>query len=114
MCARSLRGNHRPAPEIAELGADHGLPLDVAAVQARYVDLVILGQLDPGNAQASVDCPPPEDIGRPALVVPDVSAYAATGRHALVDWNASRQASRAIGGDALPLFADLVGHGADG
>lgn len=90
-----------------EWRATHGFPVDVAAVQARYVDLVILGQLDPGNAQASVDCPPPEDIalsvGRPVLVVPYVGA-AATGRHALVAWNASREATRAIG-DALPLLA---------
>lgn len=91
-----------------EWRATHGFPADVAAVQARYVDLVILGQLNPMDAQASVDCPPPEDValsvGRPVLVVPYVGAYAATSRHALVAWNASREATRAIG-DALPLLA---------
>jgi nucleotide-binding universal stress UspA family protein len=86
----------------------HGFPVDVAVVQARYADLVILGQLDPENAQASVDCPPPEDmalsVGRPVLVVPYVGRYAAVGQHALVAWNASREATRAIN-DALPLLA---------
>jgi nucleotide-binding universal stress UspA family protein len=91
-----------------EWRAAHGFPVDVAPVQARYVDLAILGQLDPKNAQASVDCPPPEDIalstGRPVLVMPHVGQYSAAGKRALVAWNASREATRAIN-DALPLLA---------
>jgi nucleotide-binding universal stress UspA family protein len=92
---------------VTEWRATHGFPVDVAAVQARYVDLVILGQLEPGNAQASVDCPPPEDIalsvGRPVLVAPYLGQYSAAGKRALVAWNASREATRAIN-DALPLL----------
>jgi len=91
-----------------EWRAAHGFPVDAAVVQARYVDLVILGQLEPGNALASVDCPPPEEValsvGRPVLVVPYVGQYAAAGPRALVAWNASREATRAIN-DALPLLA---------
>jgi nucleotide-binding universal stress UspA family protein len=91
-----------------EWRSTHGFPVDVLAVQARYVDLVILGQLDPWIAQASVDCPRPEDIalsvGRPVLAVPYVGTYAAMGQHVLVAWNASREATRAIS-DALPLLA---------
>lgn len=91
-----------------EWRATHGFPVDVAAVQGRYADLVIAGQLEPKNAFASVDCPPPEDlalsIGRPVLVVPHDGQYSAAGKRALVAWNASREATRAVN-DALPLLA---------
>jgi len=91
-----------------EWRATTGFPVDVAAVQARYADLVILGQLDPSDAQASVNNPPPEDIalsvGRPVLVVPYVGAYPTVGQRVLVGWDASREATRAIT-DAMPLLA---------
>jgi nucleotide-binding universal stress UspA family protein len=85
-----------------------GFPVDVAVVQARYADLVIIGQLDPADAQAPVNNPPPEDIalsvGRPLLVVPYVGHYPTVGQRVLVAWDAGREAARAIS-DAMPLLA---------
>jgi len=92
----------------AEWRAATGFPVDVAAVQGRYADLIVLGQLDPADAQAGVNSPPPEDIalsvGRPILVVPYVGRYSPVGRRVLVAWDASREATRAVN-DAMPLLA---------
>jgi nucleotide-binding universal stress UspA family protein len=76
--------------------------------QARYADLIILGQADPNH-------PPPasgrhlvEDIlltsGRPTLVIPYVGSFETIGTRVLVAWNNSREAARAVH-DALPLLA---------
>jgi nucleotide-binding universal stress UspA family protein len=92
----------------AEWRTATGFPVDVAAVQARYADLVVLGQLDPEDAQAPVNSPPPEDIalsvGRPTLVIPYVGSYSPIGHRILVAWDASREATRALN-DAIPLLA---------
>lgn len=83
-------------------------PVDVAAVQARYADLVILGQLDPEDPQGPVNNPRPENIvlsaGRPILVVPYVGSYDAIGQCVLVAWDGSREATRAVN-DAISLLA---------
>jgi len=85
-----------------------GFPVDVTAVQARYADLTILGQIDPDDFSAPVDQPRPEDIvlsvGRPVLIVPYIGAYPTIGQRVLVAWDASREATRAIN-DAMPLLA---------
>lgn len=92
----------------AEWRTGTGFPVDAAVVHARYADLTILGQLDPEDAQALVDCPRPEEVilsaGRPALVVPYVGTYDAVGDRILVAWDASREAARAVN-DAMPLLA---------
>ncbi len=99
------------------------------AVQARYADLLVLGQADPDG-----DLPTPADLpeavalasGRPALVVPHIGVATAPGRTVLLCWNASREAARATS-EALPVLkaADKVivlvidakashaGHGAE-
>ena len=91
----------------AEWRAFTGFPVDVAAVQARYADLVILGQIEPDDPQAPVKNPRPEDIvlsaGRPVLVLPYVGTHSPIGRHILVAWDASREATRAVS-DAMPLL----------
>ena len=90
-----------------------GLPSEQVTLHARYADLVILGQHDPDQEQAYPELPHPEDIaltaGRPCLVVPNAGAFPTVGRHALIAWNASQQAVRAVN-DALPLLelADRV------
>ena len=76
------------------------------ALQARYADLVIVSQPD----AASVAPPFPSDLaarlalggGRPVLVVPRQGA-ATVGAAALVAWDGSREATRAVTG-ALPLL----------
>jgi nucleotide-binding universal stress UspA family protein len=91
-----------------EWRAATGFPVDAAAVQARYADLIVLGQLDPADAQAAVNSPSPEDIalsvGRPTLVIPYVGNYSPVGHRVLVAWDASREATRAVN-DAIPLLA---------
>lgn len=79
------------------------VPLLTAA--GRHADLIILGQTDPdrsgprGLVEAALF-----ETGRPVLVVPYAAAPAGPMKHALVAWNASREAARAVH-DALPLLA---------
>ena len=66
---------------------------------ARLHDLVILGQ--PGaDAPGGMAALRPEEIvlatGRPVLMVPYAGNFAELGRHALVAWNGTREASRAL------------------
>ncbi len=86
---------------------------DVAVAQevihaARSVDLVVLGQFDPGSADGAL---PPTLVeqtvmrsGRPVLVVPFAGTFSTMGRRVIVAWNGSREAARALN-DALPLLA---------
>ena len=78
------------------------------ALHARYADLTILGQRDPGNDDMALIRPYPERVtlasGRPILVVPYAGHFASVGRRVLVAWNASREAARAVA-DAMPLLA---------
>jgi nucleotide-binding universal stress UspA family protein len=101
-----------------EIAARHGLstewrsaagyPSETTALHGRYVDLIVLGQPDPDDAQAALFRPLPEEValavGRPILVVPYAGSWAEIGRRVLVGWDASREATRAIN-DAMPLLA---------
>ena len=77
------------------------------ALRARYADIVIVSQPD----AATVAPPFPADLaarlalggGRPVLVVPRHGACNAIGGPALVAWDGSREATRAVTG-ALPLL----------
>lgn len=76
----------------------------LVATHARYADLTILGQQDPdsGDPSAIVE----EALfssGRPLLIIPFAGKFLTLGRKALVGWNASREAARAVN-DALPLL----------
>lgn len=77
-----------------------------AVVHARYVDLAIVGQIEP-DSDAPGPILPPEDVfldsGRPVLIVPYAGRFADVGRRVLIGWNASREAARAVN-DALPLL----------
>jgi nucleotide-binding universal stress UspA family protein len=77
------------------------------ARRAHAIDLVIMGQPDPENP-----LPPGNEhavgevlmsIGRPLLVVPCAGKFETIGRHVLLGWNGSREATRAVH-DALPLI----------
>jgi nucleotide-binding universal stress UspA family protein len=80
---------------------------DVAAVvmtHARYADLVIINQTDPGAEGASyVADTLMLSVGRPVLLVPYTGNLDSIGNRILVCWNASHEAARAIT-DALPLL----------
>jgi len=84
-----------------------GYPSETAALHGRYVDLIVLGQLDPDDVSAPWFRPIPEEValaaGRPVLVLPFVGAWREVGRRVLVGWDASRAATRALN-DAMPLL----------
>ncbi len=78
------------------------------AVQARYADLVVVGQANPDTS--SMVSPPldlPEAValssGRPTLVIPFVGAPRQPGENVLLCWNASRESAR-VANDALPIL----------
>jgi nucleotide-binding universal stress UspA family protein len=76
------------------------------ALHARYVDIAIVGQLNPDNPSAEIDEMPDRfilSVGRPVLVVPYVGSYPTVGEEVLVSWDASRLATRAVN-DALPFL----------
>jgi nucleotide-binding universal stress UspA family protein len=105
--AASLRGLS------AEWRAVEAVAESDPALHARYVDLTILGQLDPDRGDADWIRPRPEHVtlasGRPVLVVPYAGRYESVGRHVLIGWSATREAARAVS-DAMPLLiaADVV------
>lgn len=86
-----------------------GHVLHETMVAARFHDLTILGQHHDG-------APCPEELvehviqnaGRPVLVLPSVGTYPTIATNALVAWNGSREAARALH-DAMPLL-EQAGH----
>ena len=82
---------------------------DIVPVHARYADLTIMGQTDPepdaGDATPArgLQVQTATDSGRPLLIIPYAGDFKAPGRHMLIAWNGSREASRAVH-DALPLL----------
>ena len=82
-------------------------------LQAKYSDLIVVGQGDPDEPAPSV---PPDfahhvvmKVGRPVLIVPKRGEFEQVGARVLIAWDASRGATRAIT-DALPILqrADIV------
>ncbi len=77
------------------------------SVQARYCDLVVLGQTDPAEPTAVVGSDFPEFVvmhsGCPALIVPYAGKFEDFGEKVLIAWDGSIQAKRAVH-DAIPLL----------
>ncbi len=82
-------------------------------LQARYADLVIVSQSDPDEPSPNLVAALPEYVVlnsvRPVLILPYAGQIAQLGRHALVAWDGSMEATRALTA-ALPLLrrADKV------
>jgi nucleotide-binding universal stress UspA family protein len=80
---------------------------DGISLQARYSDLVILGQADPEHRVPSLPADFPEYVvlnaGRPVLIVPYAGTFDKVGRRILVAWDASMEATRAVTA-AIPLL----------
>lgn len=83
-----------------------GDPSDTIRRQARYADLVIVGQDNPGANGQAADLPNGILLttGRPILVVPNESNVKTFARNILVAWDDGIQATRALH-DAMPLLA---------
>jgi nucleotide-binding universal stress UspA family protein len=81
--------------------------LAALSLQARYADLVVIGQQNdewPSGVSRELERALPLATGRPVLVVPYAFEERALGRRVMVAWDASREAARAVR-DALPLLA---------
>lgn len=82
-------------------------------LQARYSDLVIIGQTNHDEPSPSVLPDFPEYIvmnsGRPVLIIPYAGDFNTIAKRPLISWDASRESTRAVT-DALPLLkkADVV------
>lgn len=76
-------------------------------LQARYCDLVVVGQTDPDEASSRVVSDLPEFVAlncaRPVLIVPYAGKFEHVGNNALVAWDGSMEATRAIT-NAIPLL----------
>jgi nucleotide-binding universal stress UspA family protein len=85
---------------------------EALATNARYADVVILGQADPDDAEGPRYLPEEVTLssGRPSLVIPYIGPGANLGQRVTVAWDASREAARAVN-DALPILerAQAVG-----
>jgi nucleotide-binding universal stress UspA family protein len=79
----------------------------------RYSDLIVIGQTDRDDPSPATLPDFPEYVvmsaGRPVLVVPYAGRFDTVGRRALVAWNGSTSATRAVT-NAIPLLrrADIV------
>lgn len=100
---KATKGTHLPT----EWRVTKGYVENELAIQARYADLLVLGQADP-----DAEWPTPQDLpssvalatGRPTLVVPHIGIRSRPGNTVMLCWNASRESARAAS-DALPLLA---------
>ena len=94
-------------PRLVDDDAAGGL-----ALQAHYADLVVLSQFDPADPVARTDPDLPAYVmlnsAAPLLMVPTIGAAANAGSHALVAWDESLQASRAVA-NAVPLLRRAAG-----
>jgi nucleotide-binding universal stress UspA family protein len=105
--AALFEGRTRGTTARTEWRVVEGHPLEVATVQGRHADLIVLGQgRDLGEASADLSSLPADLVlaaGRPLLVVPRYGTFPRVGADVLVAWDASREATRAVH-DALPLL----------
>jgi nucleotide-binding universal stress UspA family protein len=104
---RAAMARHRGVK--AEWRASNEDALGAARLNARYSDLVIVGQHERDAEDEAGLAPEFTDelvlsCGRPVLLVPYAGRFPDAGKRALVAWNASSEAARAIA-DALPLLA---------
>ena len=76
------------------------------AREARHFDLAIVGQVDPDEGDVDGELIAEAAFmqsGRPALLIPYIGARTLPPKRALVAWDGSREAARAVN-DALPLL----------
>ena len=83
-------------------------------LQARYCDLVVLGQINPDEAVPGLMPDFPEYVvmncARPVLVVPFAGQFHEPCKRPLIAWDASMSATRAVTA-ALPSRASACGFG---
>lgn len=84
------------------------LPLSrTAALQARHADLAVVAGAAEDEDRGAIESVFVEllmDAGRPVLLVPDGATVELPAQHAVIAWQPTREAARAVH-DALPLLA---------
>ena len=83
-----------------------GPAAETLALSARYADLAVVSQRNSESDDLEIDEMPDRFVlsaGRPVLLVPYVGAFPKVGQTAVVAWDASRLATRAVN-DALPIL----------
>jgi nucleotide-binding universal stress UspA family protein len=77
------------------------------SLQARYSDLVVIGQTDPDESLPGLRSDLPEYVvmnsGRPVLVLPYAGHFENIGKRAVIAWDASVEATRAVTA-AIPML----------
>jgi len=84
----------------------HDDPVSAMSLQARYADLLVIGQSDATDDPAVANDFPERLIltaGRPVLILPEAGDFPCIGKRIIVAWNASREAAQAVR-DALPFL----------
>jgi len=78
-------------------------------LQARYSDLLVIGQPDPDEGLPAERSDVAQYVllngGRPVLLVPYAGSFDAIGRRAVIAWDGSPEAARAVTG-AIPLLRE--------
>lgn len=99
--AAAKQGEARAEWRVAEGDTAAALRL-----HARYADLVLAAQAEPGDEPESRLLPHEIVLsaGRPVLFVPYAGRFADAGKRVLVAWDGGREAARAVS-DALPFLA---------
>jgi nucleotide-binding universal stress UspA family protein len=102
----------KPAPvtyEWREFTASYGMGADLIAGQGRTADLIVCGKPSEdipdawnGFAETAI-----MKCGRPVLIVPSAKAPETVGNHAVIAWNDTREAARAVF-DSLDLIRDAA------
>lgn len=89
----------------AEWRTAEGNAAELVALNARYADVLVVGQAERENPVTDPELPTDVTMaaGRPVLVVPYAGTFRDIGKRIMVCWNASREATRAVN-DALPLL----------
>lgn len=92
--------------EHSEWRAVEGPHSQTVTLHARYADLTVVAQGEPGQDDPETERLPGEvalQAGRPVLVVPYAGSFEVVGRRVMVAWNGSREAVRAVN-DSLPIL----------
>ncbi|MEX0431570.1 universal stress protein [Spiribacter insolitus] len=106
---REVSGHHGLSTEwrsVEDLRVDRST-VDVIAMQARYADLLVLGQVDPDRPADLIPADLPGQAavmaGRPVLALPYAWERRPIGRRVIIGWDGERESARAVS-DALPLL----------
>lgn len=93
--------------EWRQLEGKSDLLADTVLDHAVCADLIVAAQVSNNNDRSTVETDFVERLllgsGRPVLVVPEAGSFERIGSHAVIGWNATREAVRASF-DALPLL----------